>query len=198
MELTACKQCGTVVGMPEHLSPSQYRCPCCNALIHRRGQAFTDIIIMAVTTLLLFVPLTFLPVLSLNIMGIRSSATLFEALWQLYADGYYTIAVLSILTGLLIPVFMMVLLLLILVPIRLGYRPKTVALYYRIYDHMKEWGMAEVYLISIMVAIIKLSKMATLHVGLGLFVFVFFFLTFYITTVWFNPDDIWDEDAIAE
>ncbi len=198
MGMTACKECGTLVNMPEHLSPSQYRCPRCNALIHRRGQSFTDVIIMATTSLLLFVPLTFLPVLSLNIMGMESTATLFKALWQLYRDGYYIIAVISMLTGLLLPVFMMAVLLMILVPLRLGYRRKQVAFYYRLYEAMREWGMAEVYLISIMVAIIKLSKMATLHVGLGLYMFVFFFITFYITTVWFNPEDIWDDDALSE
>jgi len=198
MGLTACRECGILVSMPEHLSLSQYRCPNCNALLHRRGQPFSHVIIMAAASLLLFVPLTFLPVLSLNIMGMQSEATLFEALWQLYRDGYHIIAVLSLMTGLLLPPIMMVLLLLILVPLRWGYRPQKVALYYRIYDHAREWGMAEVYLISIMVAIIKLSKMATLHVGLGLYMFVFFFITFYITTVWFNPDDIWDDDALLE
>ncbi len=198
MEMTACKQCGTLVRLPEHLKLSQYHCPYCNALLHRRGQKFSDIIIMAISAILLFVPLTFLPILSLNIMGMESTATLFQALWQLYTDGYHVIAVLSMLTGLLLPVFMMVLLLMILVPLRLGYRPQKVALYYRIYEMAKEWGMAEVYLISIMVAIIKLSGMATLHVGVGLFVFIFFFILFYITTVWFNPDDIWDDDAIRE
>ena len=187
-----------MVGMPDRLDLSQYRCPCCDGLLHRRGQPFSDNIIMAVTSLLLFAPLTFLPVLSLNIMGMQSEATLFEALWQLYRDGYHIIAVLSLLTGLLLPPLMMVLLLIIVVPLRFGFRPQKVALYYRIYDHAREWGMAEVYLISIMVAIIKLSKMATLHVGLGLYMFVFFFITFYITTVWFNPDDIWDDDAVSE
>lgn len=131
-------------------------------------------------------------------MGMQSSATLFEALWRLFEDGYPMIALLSILTALLLPVTLMVLLLLILLPMRMGYRPRYVARYYRAYEHAIEWGMVEVYLISIAVAIIKLSDMAVLHIGPGLFVFIFFAMTFYITTVWFNPDDIWDSDAVRD
>ncbi len=198
MQQTACHECGVLVSLPEHFTLSQYRCPRCNALLHRRGQPFLHIIIMAFTTLLLFIPLLFLPILSLNIMGIETSATLLQALWQLFTDGYQIIAILSILTALVLPLVMMGLLLLILVPLRIGYRADKVALYYRSYEHAREWGMVEVYLISIMVAIIKLGDMASLHIGLGMYIFVFFSITFYITTVWFNPEDIWEDDALGE
>jgi paraquat-inducible protein A len=153
---------------------------------------------MAITALALFVPLTFLPILDLNIMGMDAQSTLFEALWMVYKDGYIFIAFLAMGTGLLAPVAMMLLLLAILVPLRWGYRPKSVALFYRAYEKMREWGMAEVYLISVVVAMVKLHGMGTLHIGPGFYIFIFFFLTFYITTVWFNPDDIWFEDDLDQ
>ncbi|WP_286337297.1 paraquat-inducible protein A [Hydrogenimonas cancrithermarum] len=198
MKKTACPECGIVIDIPQRLDFSHYHCPRCKMLLHRRGQPFSHIIVMAFTTLLLAIPLTFLPILSLNIMGVESSATLVEVLWQLYQDGYTMIAIFTMLTAFAIPMGMMALLLMILVPLKMGYKPQRVALYYRIYETARRWGMVEVYLISIIVAIVKLHKMATLHVGFGLFIFVFFFITFYITTVWFNPDDIWDDDALAD
>ncbi|WP_456450739.1 paraquat-inducible protein A [Hydrogenimonas sp.] len=194
---TACKECGVIVRLPLHFGGSQYRCPRCDGLLYRRGQPFGYIIVMAATSLLLFAPLTFLPILDLNIMGLETRSTLFEALWMVYRDGYYGIAFVAMMTGLLIPVIMMALLLMILVPLRHGYRPRNVALYYRLYEKMREWGMAEVYLISIVVAMVKLHGMGTLHIGLGFYIFIFFFITFYITTVWFNPDDIWFDDEMA-
>ena len=193
---TACKECGIIVTLPKHLKGSQYRCPRCNGLIFRQGQPFGYIIVMAATSLVLFLPLTFLPILDLNIMGLEAKSTLFEALWMVYRDGYYFIAFVAMMTGLLIPVIMMTLLLLILVPLQRGYRPRHVAVWYRWYEHMRDWGMAEVYLISIVVSMVKLHSMGTLHIGMGFFMFIFFFITFYITTVWFNPDDIWFEDAL--
>ncbi|WP_300361577.1 paraquat-inducible protein A [Hydrogenimonas sp.] len=195
---TACKECGIIVNIPAKIDFSQYRCPRCDALLYRRGQPFSYIITMAVTALLLFLPLTFLPILDLDIMGLQSSSTLFEALWMVYKDGFYFIAFVAMMTGLLIPVIMLILLLLILVPLKHGYRPENVSLYYRLYEKMSDWGMAEVYLISIIVSMVKLHGMGTLHIGLGFYMFIFFFITFYITTVWFNPDDIWLDDALGD
>jgi paraquat-inducible protein A len=193
---TACKECGILVRMPAAIDFSHYHCPRCHGLLYRRGQPFSFVIVMAVTTLLFFVPLTFLPILDLSIMGLESRSTLFDALWMVYRDGYYFIAILAMLTGVLIPVIMMLLLLAILIPLKLGYRPQRVSLYYRFYEHLMEWGMAEVYLISIVVSMVKLHKMGTLHIGLGFYVFIFFFISYYITIVWFNPDDIWIDDAL--
>lgn len=43
---------------------------------------------------------------------------------------------------------------------------------YRVYHHMRDWGMLEVYLLGILVSIIKLNDMAQLSVGAGLACFV--------------------------
>ena len=193
---TACKECGVLVKLPVTIDFSHFHCPRCHALLYRRGQPFKYVIVMAVTALALFTPLTFLPILDLNIMGLDSKATLFDAIFTLYRDGHPFIAAIALMTGVMVPVAMLVTLLAMLVPLELGYRPKTVARFYRLYEKMDEWGMAEVYLISIVVAMVKLNGMGSLHIGLGFYMFIFFFIAFYITTVWFNPDDIWLDDAL--
>ena len=195
---TACRECGVLVTLPATIDFSHFHCPRCHGLLYRRGQPFGHVIVMAVTALALFLPLTFLPILDLNIMGMHAHATIFEAIWAMYESGDVFIAVVAILTGVLVPVAMLVLLLAMLVPLQLGRRPRSVALYYRLYEKMSEWGMAEVYLISIVVAMVKLHGMGSLHIGLGFYMFVFFFIAFYITTVWFNPDDIWLNDALDD
>ncbi len=193
---TACRECGILVHLPQHIDIFSYRCPRCRALLYRRGQPFGYVIVMAITALALYLPLSFLPILDLKILGLESKATLFEAIWKLYELGDVFIGVMALMTGMLIPAVMLVILLAILVPLHLGFRPKKISLFYRLYEKLSEWGMAEVYLISIVVAIVKLSGMGTLHIGPGFYLFIFFFLTFYITTVWFNPDDIWLDDAL--
>ncbi|NPA29176.1 MAG: paraquat-inducible protein A [Epsilonproteobacteria bacterium] len=195
-ETTACKECGVLVSVPLHLGIGQYRCPRCEGLLYRRGQPFSHVIVMALAALTLFLPLLFLPILDLNIMGQENSATLFKAFWVVYKDGYYLIALLALWTGILAPVAMLVLLLAILLPIHFGHRPHWIRHAYRLYETMREWGMAEVYLISIVVSMVKLHGMGTLHIGPGFYIFILFFLTFFITTVWFNPDDIWLDDAL--
>ncbi len=197
-KITACAECGLLVDIPLHLGMGQYRCPRCHGLLYRRGQKFSHIIIMATAALTLFIPLTFLPVLDLDIMGQESSATLFKAFWVVYEDGYYFIALLALFSGLLAPALMLTLLLAILLPIHFGRRPAWIRHAYRLYETMREWGMAEVYLISIIVSMVKLHGMGSLRIGPGFYIFILFFLLFYIAAVWFNPDDIWIDDALEK
>lgn len=193
---SACHECGTLVLFPEHFTGARYHCPRCHALLHRRGQQLRHVTVLAATALIFFIPLLFLPILNLGVMGIQTEATLIEALWALYQNGYELIAFLILATGVIVPALMMVLLLWLLIPLRLHRRTGHHAALFRLYEHLREWGMVEVYLISIMVAIIKLQKMAALHLGAGLLFFALFALSFYITIIWFNPEDVWDDDAL--
>ena len=65
-------------------------------------------------------------------------------------------------------------------------------LLYRIYHHMREWGMLEVYLIGILVSIVKLADLAELSVGLGLFCFIALLLVQVWLEVTMSPHQIWE------
>jgi paraquat-inducible protein A len=72
-------------------------------------------------------------------------------------------------------------------------------LLYRIYHHLRDWGMLEVYLIGILVAIVKLKDMADLSLGLGLICFIGLLLVQLALEAVMSPHQIWDalagEDA---
>ncbi len=190
---TACKECGALVAQPAVDREHQYYCPRCDAMLYRSGQEFHYIILMALSSIILFFPAILLPILTLNIAGMEQSTTLVEAVWSFFGDGYTFIAVLVLLSGIIIPFLMLTLILMILIPIHYGVSPRKVATLFNLYEHLTEWSMGEVYLISILVAIIKLQKMAMLIIGEGFFLFIAFLITMYITMVWFNPHDIWHQ-----
>lgn len=58
--------------------------------------------------------------------------------------------------------------------------------------------MAEVYMISIIVSIIKLQKMATLSIGLGFYFFLGFLIMMFLTMSLFNPYDVWNDDELQK
>jgi paraquat-inducible protein A len=64
-------------------------------------------------------------------------------------------------------------------------------LVYRIYHHLREWGMLEVYLMGILVAIVKLADMADLSLGVGLVCFVALLLVQVWLEVTMSPHQIW-------
>ncbi|MNT76087.1 Paraquat-inducible protein A [compost metagenome] len=74
-------------------------------------------------------------------------------------------------------------------------------LFYRIYHHLRDWGMLEVYLMGILVAIVKLADIADLSLGIGLLCFVGLLLVQVWLEVTMSPHQIWralsGEDAYA-
>jgi paraquat-inducible protein A len=129
-------------------------------------------------------------------MGQLHSVTLIEAVWFFANDGYLIIAIIAAGAGVIIPLTLLSLILIMILPLKFGASSKSVQIYYRLYEHLNGWAMAEVYLISIFVAIIKLGGMAELTLDFGLYTFGFFILAFFVTITWFNPDDLWNQNAI--
>lgn len=192
---TACHECSILVDLEPIRFGYEHHCPRCNALLYRPGNQFKYIIIMAISALIAFVPTIFLPILTLDIAGELRSITLFDAVISFFRGGEHIfLGLIALFTSLVIPLSILILLLLILVPLHLGYSAKEVRLFYRVYDTIREWGMAEVYMLSIVVSTIKLTKMGDLQIGYGFFAFLLFLACFYITLVWFNPDDIWHNE----
>ena len=196
MKQTACKDCGVIIDIKSFNSSTQYACPRCHSVFYRPGESFDLVLVMAVTSLLFFIPASFLPIMTLTIMGQSHSVTLIEAVWFFANDGYIIIALIAAGSGIVIPLTLLTLIIMMIIPLKLDYAPKMISNFYRFYEHLRSWSMAEVYLISIFVAIIKLGGMAELSLDFGLYSFGFFLITFYITIVWFNTDDLWKTNAV--
>lgn len=193
---TACQDCGIIIDIKNFKSTQQYSCPRCHSILYRPGESYDLVLTMAVTTLFFFIPTLFLPLMELKIMDLTRSVTLFEAVWFFVNDGYIAIALVAVASGIIIPLTLLALIIMMIIPIRLGYKTNRVKVYFRIYEYISNWAMAEVYLMSIFVAIIKLGGMAELKLDFGLYLFTFFLITFYITVTWFNSDDLWRKNVV--
>jgi paraquat-inducible protein A len=193
---SACKECGVVVEYDKNDHKHNYYCPRCKSLIYAPGEKFSYIIIMAISALIAYIPTLFLPVLTLDMAGQVQSSTLLSIIGSFYDDGNFIIGVLIFFTGIMIPIAMLGLLLLILLPLHFGKKVNYISHLYRLYVTLRHWAMAEVYMISILVAVIKLKNIGYLSIDAGFFILIFFLICFYITIIWFNPHDIWHSDAL--
>ena len=103
-----------------------------------------------------------------------------------------SIAVVVFLCSMAVPLLKLLCQLLVLLSICLNMGRGYGLLLYRIYHHMREWGMLEVYLIGILVSIVKLADLAELSVGLGLFCFIALLLVQVWLEVTMSPHQIWE------
>jgi paraquat-inducible protein A len=119
----------------------------------------------------------------------------------LFDTGMQGVSVVVFLCSMGVPLLKLLCQLVVLLTIRWNIARSYGLLWYRIYHHLRDWGMLEVYLMGVLVAIVKLADMAAITVGLGLVCFVSLLLIQVWLEVVMSPHQIWqalsEEDAHA-
>jgi paraquat-inducible protein A len=198
-QLVACHECDLLMPKP-HLAPGEKAsCPRCGyELFRHSGQVVTRSLALVIAALLLFIPACFLPIMEINVLGQRSLDTVWSGVLALYEAGgvLQSIAVVVFLSSMVIPFLKLMIQLVVLASIRFDTGRSYGLFLYRVYQHMREWGMLEVYLMGILVSIVKLIDIAKPTIGLGLACFVSLLLVQVWLEATMEPHQIWE--ALAE
>ena len=190
--LMACEGCDALYERPHLRSRDVARCPRCGTLLDRGwGRAHERMLPLTIACLVLFAIANLFPIVEIEVQGLRSQTTLAGAVLQLTRGGMPEVAVLVLATTILFPLSQLCILLYLLVPITLrGLRPAGFNILVRAMQVLRPWGMIEVFLLGVLVAIVKLSGMARVLPGAALWAFMG--LTVLLTAVLaFEPKAFW-------
>ncbi|SDA83316.1 paraquat-inducible protein A [Pseudomonas sp. NFPP33] len=191
-QLVACHECDLLMRKPVLQDGESAECPRCGyELFSHRHHVVRRSLALVLTALLLYVPANFLPIMQLNLLGQTSQDTVWSGVIELYESDMQGIAVVVFLCSMAVPLLKLLCQLLVLLSIRTDFGRSYGLLLYRIYHHMREWGMLEVYLMGILVAMVKLMDLADLSLGLGLFCFIALLLVQVWLEVTMSPHQIW-------
>ena len=145
-------------------------CHCCGSRLLRRprGGLERPIALMS-AALILFLVANLFPLISLSLGGVDQDATLLGTSIALYQHGMKMVGGLVFLVSLLIPGAIMVITLHVLVSIRFRlFLPFTRRLL-AFLSHLHPWEMGDVFLVSMLVAMVKLSGVARIIVDEGFY-----------------------------
>lgn len=196
-DLTACHECDLLMHHPHPGEEQKACCPRCGyEMIVHRAQMRRRSLALVLTALLLFIPANFLPIMSLNLLGQNAVDTVWSGVVGLYHSDMQGVAVVVFLCSMLIPLLKLLcqLFVLLCLPFPM-WRPLGVRLY-RIYHHLREWGMLEVYLFGILVSMVKLADMAEVHLGIGIVCFIALMMTQVWLELTMSAHQVWD--ALSE
>ena len=201
-DLLACHECDLLMRKPELARGEKAMCPRCGyELYAHRHKVVQRSLALVIAALLLYVPANFLPIMQLNLLGQSSQDTVWTGVLGLFNTGMQGVSVIVFLCSMAIPLLKLLCQLAVLLSIRFDIGRSYGLLIYRIYHHLKDWGMLEVYLMGVLVAIVKLADMAAITVGIGLACFIALLLVQVWLEVVMSPHQIWQalsgEDAHA-
>jgi paraquat-inducible protein A len=170
--LVACHDCDLVHRLPVQV-PGTMLCRRCGAVLCRRKpNSIERSLALTLTALILFALSNSFPFLAMKSGGFIQETTLLTGVRELWHQELYGLATLVLLTCVLVPLLQMLGLLAILLPLHLGRRPlRGAAHVLRLVQEVAPWGMMEVFMIGILVALVKLGHMATIVPGISVFSF---------------------------
>lgn len=173
VNITACHGCDLLLESGDITPGSTADCPRCGSRIHTpKKDSVNRTLAFTFTTLLVYFPAVFMPLMTLNVLGLEGSGSVADNGTLLYHQGYIFVAAMVFLTAVLLTFLNPALLFLLTVLIKIKRAPRLQAWMLRTFQHLEEWAMAEVYLIGVLVTLIKVYSMTTLEFNLGFFCFV--------------------------
>lgn len=174
-----CRDCLAPFALPP-LQPGQTaRCPHCSAHVTTlRDRAFDRARAFGLTALVfLFLALGF-DFLAISVHGQDRSISLIQIFQVLNDRGYSLLALIQVATLVAIPTAVLLGLLYLLSFRHPDILPKTTARVFQWTFLLLPWAMAEIFLVSLLVSLIKLSTQAELGLGLAFYHYLVFSLCF--------------------
>ncbi|MCK5915327.1 MAG: paraquat-inducible protein A [Deltaproteobacteria bacterium] len=192
--LLACPDCDLLL-VNEPVKPGQKLvCPRCDSLLHApKDDSVGHSLALSLTGLILFPFAIFMPIMTLDTMGIKNSATIFDGIISTWNTGYLFVAVILAMTSMIFPLIKLLLIFCVSLNLTLERTPGYLAPMMRIYVHTDEWGMLEVFMIGILVTIIKMHHMASIHYDIGFFCFIALMLTALGSSLILDKDVFWQQ-----
>lgn len=158
--------------------------------VHPRTRSRTAAIALA--ALILYPVAMSLPVMQIERFGYESEASIWSGMVGLLAEGHLFIGLVVLLFSVLAPIGKLGLLLMLCLGRRsLSLRDRARA--YRVIELVGRWGMVDVLLIAVLVAIVKLGDLVTVTPGPGVILFGAVVFLSLLSSAMFDPHVIWKD-----
>jgi paraquat-inducible protein A len=187
--IISCKYCGCNVKVRKFIPNLDYFCPRCDGLIYRTSESSLLIFIMSISSLSLLFWAMMTPILNVTVIDTKTSS-IYDSLIFLFNSGFFFSFIIIFCTIIIAPAIMLILINIIIILKFLNIKNSISNFFIDFYYFLKDWNMAEVYLFSIIISMIKLEELTILHIDYGFWFHVIYTIMFFLTTSWFNPKEV--------
>lgn len=176
-------------------NPPALACPRCGSSVHhRKPNSIVRTWALVITALICYVPANLYPVMEVTSLGNTQADTIMSGVLFLLHHDMWPLALVIFVASVFVPLakILVLILLLVSVQIRSQWRPVDRTRAYRATELVGRWSMVDVYVVTILVALVHLGSLATVAPKLG----ALFFGTVVVVTILaaesFDPRLIWD------
>ena len=175
--LMACRECDVLQRVSWIPAGKKVRCLGCGTTLYHHPRGGLDRpIALLLGALALYVLANIFPLVTLDIGGATRETSLVGTALALYNHDMKLLGILVFLTSLAVPGAILFSTLYVLAGLRLQRSLPGLRQMLALLSHIHPWEMADVFVISILVALVKMSGMAEVIIGAGLYALIGYIL----------------------
>lgn len=183
-----CKAVAVARGQAAH-------CPRCGARLHsRKPNSMARTWALIIAAFIFYIPANVLPITTVISLGKAQSDTIMSGVIYFVKSGSWPIALVIFVASVFVPLMKLFVLTFLLISVhrKFRWRPKDRTRLYRITEAVGRWSMVDIYVVTILVALVKLGSLATIQAGPGAVFFAGVVIITMFAAMSFDPRLIWD------
>jgi paraquat-inducible protein A len=192
--LMSCHVCGQLAHIPVDRA-ALLRCPRCRAPMHLRKPASVSTTwALIIAAAVLFVPANLLPMMTTSSLLGRQQDTIMSGVVFLWQSGSWPLAAVVFFASIMVPLLKIIALAWLTVTVQRRSRRSVMqrTRLYRIVEFVGRWSMLDIYVITILVALVNFRGLATIEAGPAAIAFGAVVVLTMFAAMSFDPRLIWD------
>jgi len=173
-------------------------CPRCGfRLQHRKTHSLTRAWALLIAAVILYVPANVYPVLVIVQLGSKLPSTILGGVHELVQAGMWPLALLVFVASVVVPILKIVCLGFLLISTQCGatWGLKERTVLYRVVEFVGRWSMIDVFMVSLLVALVQFGSITSIAPGHGATAFAAVVILTMFAAECFDPRLMWDAAA---
>ena len=193
--MALCHDCHLLVSLPRLEPDARAHCPRCRAQLHqRKPNSIKRTWALVIAAFILYIPANLLPITITTSLGNEQADTIISGVIYFLKSGSFEIALVIFVASVFVPLMKLLILssLLLSVHFRSRWRPKERTKLYRLTEAVGRWSMVDIYVVTILVALVKLGALVNIDAGPAAVYFAAVVVITMFAAESFDPRLIWD------
>jgi len=190
----SCHGCGLLLRLwsrPGH----DLKCPRCHSAVHqRKPQSMARAWALLIAAAVFYIPANAYPVMTVVSLGKSYPSTILGGVSDLIELGSWPLAMIIFIASIAVPFLKISAMTFLLVTTHRGtrWRLRDRTRLYRLVETIGRWSMIDIYVVSLMIALVQMGQIATFYPGFGATCFATVVVLTMLAAMSFDPRLMWD------
>ncbi len=163
-----CHKCHTLHKKVVLSEGQKAHCAVCNATLYRVDSKLAEHgLALSITGFIFFVLANAFPLVSIEILGVEQFITIPKTFFALFESGFYIVGLMCALLIFVFPLMIFTVNIVLFTLFKMQKGEAFIATLLVLLAHLKPWSMGDIFLLSILIALVKLIGYAQIHMGLS-------------------------------